>query len=189
MACHAAHTPPATPVCVAVLQGAHGVRGQLRVYSYTDNPLSLKSYGPLWTEDGTHYHLTSLRPVKGGQCVGTFAEVDGRDGALALRGTKLYVDRSVLPDLTGGETFYQTDLIGREARINGLVVGHVINVGNYGAGDMLEIRNVSDSKTCLVPFHTQAVPELHLNQGYIVLNESVWQDMQDADPSQIVIEA
>lgn len=178
MVCVAHHTPPVNPICVAVLKGAHGVRGQVRLEAYTQNPMNLKTYGALWTEGGAHFHLVSLRPVKGHQCVATLAEVEDRDQASLLGGVRLYVDRSALPDLEDANTFYHTDLVGLNARIADDVVGRVSNVQNFGGGDLLEITRTSDGQTVWMPFSQEAVLDVRIREGFVVLNDTVWQDMQ-----------
>ena len=156
-------------VLVGVLGAAQGVRGEVRVKSYTAVASAIADYGPLWSEDGRRsFTLTALRPLKDDMLVARIAGLTDRDGAAALTGTKLYINRASLPPPDEDE-FYQIDLVGLLAEDEaGQPLGRVAAVQNFGAGDLLAIAPpVGD--TLLVPFTTAFVPVLDFEAGRLVV--------------------
>lgn len=145
--------PPAWPpgdraVVLAAVAGAHGVRGALRLRRFTEAPEGLGRHAWLWAGERA-LRLLSLRPGRHGD-VARFAGIDTRDAAEALRGAELAVPRSVLPPPGPGEV-YVADLIGLPARADGVEVGRVVAVANYGAGDLVEIETAEGVRR-LLPF-------------------------------------
>ena len=156
-------------VLVGVLGAAQGVRGEVRVKSYTAVATSIADYGPLWSEDGRRsFTITALRPLKPPMLVVRIVGVIDRDGAAALTGTNLYVDRARLPPPDEDE-FYQVDLLGLLAEDEaGRALGRVAAVQNFGAGDLLTIApSVGDA--LLVPFTKAFVPVLDFEGGRLVV--------------------
>ena len=159
---------PANTVLVATIGAAHGLKGEVRVKSYTGDPLALASYKPLFDSDGRTYRIAAIRPSKTVVIV-KFKTVNTRDDAETLSGRDLFVDRSALPETTGEEEFYHADLIGLDARTaNGISIGTIRAVHNFGAGDMLEIagrgRNVA------IPFSRAAVPSVDIAAGHVIVD-------------------
>ncbi len=148
--------------------GAFGVRGEVRITAYSDDPLALKGYGPLLKADGSvALTLTAARLHKGGLVVRA-KEAASKEDADALRGVRLYVPREALPAPDEDE-FYLADLIGLQARdADGAVLGAVKSVQNFGAGDMLEIAPQGGGQTWYLPFTKDAVPELHIADGWLL---------------------
>jgi len=141
------------PVTLAVIIGAHGVTGEVRLKLFTED---LKPY-PVLDAGERKLTLKSLRPGPNG-AVARFAEIADRNAAEALRGTELTVPRSSLPPLGEGE-YYHADLIGLPCvSTDGEVLGQIILIENFGAGDVLEIER-PDGKRLMVPMRTEAVPE------------------------------
>ena len=132
-------------VPLAAVVGAHGIKGEVRLKLFTDD---LKRYRDLHA-DQRSFTLLSVREGPKG-AVARFAEVADRDAAEALRGTTLSVPRSALPPLADGE-YYHADLIGLPCDVDGTVVGSVIAVENFGAGDIVEIERL-DGRRFMVPF-------------------------------------
>lgn len=156
----------ADKVCVAAVAGAFGVRGDVRLKSFTSEPFAIADYSPLTDENGRSYDLTLGAPVKGGFAA-RLSGVTTRDAADALRGTRLYVPRDRLPTLPDDE-FYHTDLIGLVViDTGGAVLGRVQAVLDHGAGDLLEIAGDGRSPL-LLPFTRAAVPTVDLAAGRIV---------------------
>lgn len=155
-------------ILVAQVAGGFGVRGEVRVTAYTADPMALMSYGVLLRADGSPgLTLTSARPDKSG-VVGRAKEIATKEQADALRGLKLHIPRDRLPTPDEDE-FYLADLIGVEARgPDGVVIGRVKAVQNFGADDMLEIIPALGGPTWYLPFTKDAVPELHLADGWVV---------------------
>ncbi|MCE2509620.1 MAG: ribosome maturation factor RimM [Alphaproteobacteria bacterium] len=159
----------ASRVCVGVVTGAHGVKGMLRVRSFTENPVDLAAYGPVsYEEGGRVLDLVVEGSVKDALLVRA-AGVEDRDAALALKGTLLYVPRAALPE-TEEDEYYHGDLIGLAAEaMDGHSLGIVRGVHNFGAGDILEIGAESGA-TVMVPFTQAAVPEVDLEGGRVTVD-------------------
>ena len=154
-------------VCVAAVAGAFGVRGEVRLKSFTAEPEALADYAPLTTEDGNRsFGVTITRPVKGGFAA-RLTGVTSKDAAEALRGTRLYAPRERLPALPDDE-FYHADLIGLEVvDTGGVSLGRVRAVLNHGASDLLEVQPPRGA-TVLLPFTGTAVPTVDLTARRIV---------------------
>src|SRR5690606_23904553 len=155
------------PVQMAVIGAPHGVKGELRVKTFTADPLALGDYGPLTSEDGRTFTVAAIRPAKNIVVV-RFKEVTTREQAEAVNGVALYVDRSVLPDEElDEEEFFHADLIGLEIRDEtGAKIGKVIAIQNFGGGDILE-ANLSGRRSVMIPFTLAAIPEVSVSGGYI----------------------
>jgi 16S rRNA processing protein RimM len=155
-------------VCVAQIGAAHGIRGEVRLRSFTEDPLAVTSYGPLESEDGRQrFEIEALRPAKD-HFVARLAGVADRNAAEQLTNVKLYVSRDRLPPAEDGE-FYHADLIGLAAVTpDGAPLGSVTAVHNFGAGDILEIKPAS-GETLLVPFTDATVPEVDLKARRLVV--------------------
>ncbi|MGH7126541.1 MAG: ribosome maturation factor RimM [Stellaceae bacterium] len=154
---------------MGLVLGAHGIKGAIRVLSYAAAPEDIAAYGPLEDEGGGR--RLSLRVV--GKARGAvLAEVDGigdRDAAAALKGTKLYVQRSALPAPAEGE-FYWDDLVGLRAELaDGSVLGEVVAVHDYGGGPSLEVKREKGAPV-MVPFTNRAVPLVDLEAGRLVID-------------------
>ena len=155
-------------ILVAQVAGGFGVKGEVRLTAFTAEPMALLDYGPLLRADGSPgLTLTGARPDKNG-IVARANEIATKEQADALRGLKLHVPRDRLPEPDEDE-FYLTDLIGLEARDpDGVALGRIRSVPNFGAGDMLEIAPGAGVATWYLPFTREAVPELHLTDGWVL---------------------
>jgi len=154
-------------ILVGRVAGAFGVRGEVRITSFTAEPLALLDYRDLRREDGSPgLTLLSGRPAKGGLVVRA-KEVETREQAEGLRGLRLYIPRDVLPEPDEDE-FYVTDLIGLAVETpGGEALGRVKNVQDFGAGDLLEIEP-PEGASWYLPFTKEAVPEVRLAEGKVV---------------------
>jgi len=142
------------PVTLAAITGAHGVTGEVRLKLFGEGLASLKGHKTF--NDGA-LTLKKVRDDNKGGAIARFAEVDNRTAAEKLRGTTLTVPRDALPPLEEGE-YYHTDLIGLAAvSASGEALGEVVDVQNFGAGDVIEIRR-ANGKTFMVPMRVEAVP-------------------------------
>ena len=149
---------------VGRIGAAHGIKGEVRVKSFTDAPLDLAAYSPLEAADGRRFTVLSVRPAGASpdMLVVRFEGVGDRNAAEALNGLDLTVPRERLPEPEEDE-FYHADLIGLAAVTpDGSPLGTVVAVPNYGAGDLLEIA-VAKGPSLLVPFTRAAVPEIDLS--------------------------
>jgi len=153
-------------ILVGRVAGAFGVRGEIRIKTFSADPLALVGYRDLRGADGSPaLTLTGGRIAKGG-LVARAKGVDDRDQAEALRGLDLYIPRADLP-ATDDDEFYVADLIGLEAHdASGAVVGRVKTVEDFGAGDLLEIQP-TDGPSYWLPFTKEAVPDLSLAEGWV----------------------
>lgn len=157
-------------VLMAVVGAPHGVRGEVRAKTFTDDPKALRKLGPLQDESGKSYEVQSVRPAKN-VVVMRLSDVDTREAAELLKGTSLYVARDRLPnDALQDDEFYQTDLVGLEVRErNGKVHGTIQAVHNFGGGDILEIAEAK-KRSVMIPFSEAAVPEIDIESGFILVD-------------------
>ena len=157
-------------ICVAQFGAAHGLRGEVRLRSFTQDPTAVTAYGPLESEDGTRrFTIEGLRPAKDA-FVAQIAGVGDRDAAEKLTNLKLYVSRDRLPQIEDDDTFYHADLIGLSAVTpDGAELGRVTAILNFGAGDLVEIRPEGGGEPLMVPFTDAAVPEIDLAARRIVV--------------------
>jgi 16S rRNA processing protein RimM len=158
----------ATPICVARIGAAHGVRGAVKLWTFTEDPLAVKRYGPLVTKDGERqFEVTHAREAKG-HLVATLKGVATREEAERLNGVELYVAREKLPDTNENE-YYHADLIGLTAVTSANEpLGRVIAMHNFGAGDIIEIAP-SAGATMLLPFTNAVVPSVDVTGGRVVI--------------------
>lgn len=148
----------------------HGVRGELRLQSFTGDPLAIADYGPLTDKSGKKtFTLLNLRPQGKDMLVVRLKDVDDRDGAQALNGVELYLARDKLP-APDPEEFYLADLEGLRAETaTGEPIGRVVALRNFGAGDILEIAPASGGDTLMYPFTKAVAPIIDLAGGRIVV--------------------
>jgi 16S rRNA processing protein RimM len=160
---------PAKPdrVLVGEIGRPQGLKGEVRLRSFTAEPGAIAAYGPLEDETGARlFEIESLR-VTPKALTAWIKGVTSRDEAEALKGTKLYVPHSRLPAREEDE-WYHADLIGLAAVDGeGAAIGTVIAVHNFGAGDLLEIRPASGGATALMPFTRETVPEVDVEGGWL----------------------
>ncbi len=148
-------------ILLAVIGAAHGIQGAVKVKTFTQTPKSILTYGALRDEKGKEYSLKFVRLAPPDCVIVTVEGIRDRNQAEALRGTKLYVERSQLPDLPS-EEFYHSDLIGMKVcDLEGQDVGHVKAISNFGAGDFLEIID-ANYHLYTIPFTRLAVPFIRL---------------------------
>jgi 16S rRNA processing protein RimM len=157
-------------ICVARIGAAHGVRGEVKLWSFTEDPAAVANYGPLETQDGTRrFDIESLRPAKD-HFVARIAGVGDRDAAEKLRNLELYISRERLPEIEEADTFYHADLIGLAAVTPaGVEIGAVSAVHNFGASDVIEIKPAAGGDPLLILFTDANVPEINLDEGKIVI--------------------
>ncbi len=167
-------------MCVGAVAGAHGVRGLVRIKSFTAEPQAIASYGALRDESGARrFELEVLGQAPGKRAADVvLARIDGvtdRDAAEALRGVQLYVERSALPQPTEEEEYYYADLIGLRCDYpDGSPLGRVKAVHDFGATDLLELTIGAgagrQAGTVLVPFTREVVPVVDIAGGYLVVD-------------------
>jgi 16S rRNA processing protein RimM len=158
----------AAPICVARIGAPHGVRGAVKLWTFTEDPLAVRHYGPLATKDGARqFEVTHVREAKG-HLVATLKGIATREEAERLNGVELYVAREKLP-ATCEDEYYHVDLIGLAAvNAAGEPLGRVIAIHNFGAGDIIEVAPPNGA-TMLLPFTNAVVPTVDLEGGRVVI--------------------
>jgi 16S rRNA processing protein RimM len=159
---------------------AHGIKGEVRITSFTAEPMALLDYGPLATnKPGLVIEIESARATTN-VLVARLRGVSQRTDAEKLNGVELYVDRDKLPPHEDDDDFYHVDLIGLDARLpDGTVIGQVTAIPNFGAGDLIEVRDPRSGDTFLYPFTKAVVPEIRITERFLVIEVPV-----DADPGE-----
>ena len=157
-------------ICVARIGAAHGVRGEVKLWSFTEDPAAVATYGPLETQDGAQrFEIEALRPAKD-HFVARIAGVVDRDAAEKLRNLELFIPRTRLPKIDDADTFYHADLIGLEVvTLDGTQVGTVHALHNFGAGDIIEIVPIGSGDPLMLPFNETTVPTIDLAAKQIVI--------------------
>ena len=154
-------------VCVGVVIGAKGVRGEVRIKSFTDSPRDVGAYGPVTTEDGREFDVKVAGAVKD-VVTARLNGVGDRDAAEALKGVELYVARAAMPPPEEGR-YYHTDLVGLAAKLTtGEDLGTVSAVHNYGAGDILEVKR-PEGETEFIPFTPAAIAAVDVAGGTVTI--------------------
>jgi len=165
-------------ICVAQIGPAHGTRGEVRLKSFTADPMAVKDYGALETEDGTAtFRIEALRPAKS-HLVAQLAGIRDRTAAERLANLRLFVPRERLPAPEADE-FYHADLIGLAAvATDGRPLGTVVAIHDFGAGHILEVRQEGRRDTVMLPFTTTTVPVVDVAGRRIVIDppEGVFKD-------------
>ena len=166
-------------ICIARIGAAHGVRGAVKLWTFTEDPLAVKDYGPLSTKDDTRqFEVASARAAKD-HLVVTFKGITTRDEAERLNGLELYVPRGRLPD-TEDDEYYHADLIGLDAVTTANEpLGRVIAIHNFGAGEIIEIAPPAGA-TMLLPFSNAVVPTVDIPGGRVVI--ALPQEIDGDDP-------
>jgi len=160
------------------IAGAHGIRGEVLIKTFTGRPEDIAAYGPLDDGGGRSFRIEAVR-VTGKGVVARLAGVRDRNAAEALKGAPLHVDRARLPPPAEGE-FYHADLIGMAAvDTEGQALGEVVGVHNHGAGDILEVRLAQSGKTELVAFTDTFVPEVDVTGRRVVVRLDAGQEAED----------
>jgi 16S rRNA processing protein RimM len=168
-------------ICVARIGAAHGVRGAVKLWTFTEDPFAVKRYGPLSTRDGSRqFELAQAREARD-HLVATFKGITTREAAERLNGLELYVAREKLP-ATDDDEYYHADLIGLAAVTTAdAPLGRVVAIHNFGAGDIIEIAPPAGA-TLLLPFSNAVVPTVDLAGGRVVIElpEEIEGDAPDA---------
>lgn len=163
---------PPKRICLGKITKAHGVKGLVKVRIFGDDPQLLQS-GPLLTgESGDESLSLTLKNSDGkGHYLAAVKGVTERNGAEALNGTMLYIERAALPDIQSENQYYIEDLKGLRVIENGQDIGRVLSVDNFGAGDLIEIQPKIGG-SFYVPFSDDFVVGVDLNSGAITVRNS-----------------
>ena len=155
-------------ICLGVIVGVKGVRGEVRIKTFTEDPADVASYGPLTSKDGRSFKVQVVG-FHQGVVIAKLNGVADRNAAEALKGVELFVDRAKLPAPEDG-SFYYADLIGLAAELtDGTALGQVTAVDNFGTGDVMEITR-DDGQTAFVPFNPSVVANVDLAARKVSFN-------------------
>jgi 16S rRNA processing protein RimM len=156
---------------VAKIGAAHGIRGEVMLLVDADDPLALKKLGTLEDETGKRtFIIVALREANG-RVIARFEGVANRNAAEQLTNLELFVSRDRLPKQKDANTFYQADLVGlRVESTEGVLLGTVTAIRNYGAGDLLEIAPLRGGDTFMIPFVEQFVPTVDIKGERVVVD-------------------
>ena len=155
-------------ICLGIITGAHGIKGWVRVKSFTAEPEAIASYGPLSDESGARRFELELVGTQKGVLLARIKGVEDRNTAERLKGVRLHVERAALPPPEEDE-YYEADLIGITAlREDGSVFGTIRAVNDFGAGASLEIEDQA-GRTVVVPFTSAAVPMVDIANRRVVV--------------------
>ena len=172
---------------------AHGIKGSLRIKSYTQNPLDLGAYGPLHDDKGNIYTIKNIRPQKT-MVIVRFKEITSRTQAETLNGTELFIEQGKIPENTEKDSFYIKDLIGMDVLDHtDSLIGTIIDVPNFGAGDLLEIApkkpedGFSDI-TYYLAFTKTNVPQIDFEKHFVKINAPAEVSEKDIDPEELITE-
>lgn len=158
-------------ICIAQIGAPHGVRGEVRLWSYTEEPMAVADYGALESQDGTRsFTIEELRQAKN-HLVARLGGVGDREAAEALTNVRLYVPRERLPANEEPDTYYHADLIGLAVvATDGSDIGTLVAIHDFGAGDILEVRPKAGGPTVMLPFTDAVVPQIDIAGGRIVVD-------------------
>ena len=157
------------PVLIGRITGAHGIKGEVKLQSFTEEPEAIVRYGALRTGRGETIEIETLRPQKQG-FVAVLKGVRDRNRAEALSGSELFIERNKLPATAENQT-YVHDLVGLIAVTrDGSEFGKIVDVANFGAGDLLDVERPGAAATVLIPFTDEFVPDVNLAAGRITID-------------------
>jgi len=167
-------------ICVGAIAGAFGVRGEAKIKCFTDDPGAVGDYGPLHTEDGKRtFTLKLTRQIKGGFAA-RLTGVDMREDAEALKGTRLYADRSAMPE-PDEEEFYYADLLGlRIETADGSLLGKIKAVQDFGAGDVIEYLPEGGGDSQYLAFTREVVPTVDVAGGKVIADPPIEEEDSSA---------
>lgn len=170
-------------ICVAKIGAAHGVRGEVKLWPFTEDPMAVIDYGLLSSKDGARQFEVVRARIAKDHLVAVLKGIATREDAERVNGIELYIARDKLPPTEAGE-YYHADLIGLRAIDEaGAAIGNVLAIHNFGAGDIIEIAP-ERGPTLLLPFTDAVVPTVDLTEGHVVIvmpQEIDGDSPQDAD--------
>ena len=142
---------PRDLISVGVIIGAHGIRGEVKLKSFTADPKAVATYGPLSSATGEIFEITKLKPATT-DFIATLKNVTDRNRSEALKGTELFISRAQLPK-TSGDEIYMHDLIGTSVYgANDVLLGVIVGFENFGAGDLMDVKVEGRAETVLIPY-------------------------------------
>ena len=158
-------------VCIGLISRPHGVKGEVLVKSFTEDPRDLESYSPIQLKNGDQISLTIVGKSKG-QFISRIEGLCSRDQCEKLSGELIYVERKVLPSIEGEDEFYHSDLIGmRVVTENGKIIGVITAIYDFGAGDIIEIKK-NDESEIMVQFRKSIFKKVDIPREEVIVSEN-----------------
>ncbi|MBO7605807.1 MAG: 16S rRNA processing protein RimM [Elusimicrobiaceae bacterium] len=172
-------------ICLGKIVAAHGIKGEVKVKSFTSNPKDVCAYGKLSNKDKTRFFDLTFKGFAKELLRVKIKDIDTRNDSESLIGTELFISRDRLPDLEK-DTFYLTDLEGLKVLDNktDTQIGKIVGVYNFGAGDILEIKFDDAKQTEMLPFNDAYVPLVDVKNGFIKVTSKTMTYQQEADDAQ-----
>ena len=167
-------------VCIGKIVAVHGIKGEVKVQSFTTNPTDLDKYGAVENKHADKTFLLKVMGMSSSNVRVKIKGVDDRNTAETLIGTEFYIDRAKLPEL-GAEEYYQSDLIGLKVclQTTNKVIGTVAGFSNFGAGEIIELKLDGQKETEMLPFTKEYVPEINIEGGYIIVSSATMNFAED----------
>ncbi len=171
-------------LCVGKIIGAHGIRGEVKIHSYTEDPSMLEEYSPIMDKLGKRVFKLKIRSANNDILIASIGDVPSRNEAELLRGVELYIPRDALPAIEEEDTFYLEDLKGLKVvhEKDRTEFGRVKDIYNYGASDIVAIVT-KESKEELFAFSSEVFPDINIAKGYVVIRipevDGIAEDDQD----------
>jgi len=160
-------------ICVGELSASHGIKGSMKLRSFTEVPADIFNYGELYREDGSVIELKKEGVLNNGAFVVKVSGINNRNEADFIKGTEIFIDRESLPSLDEEDGYYQEDLLGLDVKDKKTkeVIGKVKHVQNFGASDVVEIEFNNKRTMTSFPFTNDIFPDIDLDGGYITFVE------------------
>ncbi len=157
-------------ILLGEIVAAHGIKGHVKIKTYTENPVDIGSYGPMRDENDNSYTLSNIRQVSPHAIIAFIKGITDRNQAEALCGTKFYIDRAQLPEPTENE-FYHEDLINISVYDEqGTHYGNVLALQDFGAGEFFDIKSSDQTKFMTLPFNEDAVLDINIEEKKMIIN-------------------
>lgn len=162
-------------ICLGKIVGAQGIKGEVKIKSFTEVIDDIDAYGELEDKTGSRKFDIEVTGSSKGTVRAKIKGIKDRNEAEALVGTELYISKDLLPELDEENEFYHSDLIGLDVKLkkDNSVIGSVAGLYNFGAGDIIEIKLSGSNKTEMIPFNDAYVPEINIKNGYIIVETVV----------------
>ncbi len=166
---------------------AQGLKGEIRLQSYTADPFAISTYGTLISKDGRQFEITHLRSAKANAdkniLIARIKNITDRTAAEQLTNIALYIDRSLLGTPEDENEYFHADLVGLNVETDDKTqLGTVLALFNFGAGDMLEIKPIEGGKSVMLPFTKAAIPEIDINNKRIIVDNAAFLSAKDDKP-------
>ena len=162
-------------ILIAKITSPHGIKGEVKLISYSENSSDLEKYSSIFAKDNKNYKIKLIRNIKRNIYIAKINDINNRNQDEEIRNTDLFIDEKDLKNLSNDDQFYYHDLVNLKVRnISGKEIGSIINVMNFGAGDLFEINftDIDYSKHMnILPFNNDMIKEVNLEKGYIIINE------------------